>query len=271
MAVTWLGSACTGKIVGDNLDPMALAILSNDRFSGVNVTVRRLSLQVDVTSTVPSSTTQFVQALTYRGSSGVTIGDCVTTAPKCSFDTQQSSSPLVRLYYPATGDGINDSVLAGTPDGSMVWRQWGSKLRTGAEQQLVDDKNQLPTLIKNHTFLLRPGQCLGVRADSVEVGNNNPGFGWVINVVWQEEPVATHTISGNVTLSGSGVVGAKVIVLVADDAALTNATLWGTYTTTGGGAWISSAIPDGKYAYAYAQHDAGGGTYYSATGAPYIT
>lgn len=80
---------------------------------------------------------------------------------------------------------------------------------------------------------------------------------------------STHSISGTVKLAGSGVVGAKVIILVGDDTSLSNLYLFGTVTTQAGGAWSMSGIPDSKLAFAYAQ-DYTGGTYYSATGAPFI-
>lgn len=279
MAYSWTGSAVTGKVVGDRKDYMALAILHNDRFSGHKVFVRRAVMQLDNNTANATSTTLFVPCLTYRGVGSPTIGDgaFVTCAAKSSFDTQQTSDPKVKLYYPATGDGIMDSQLAGTPSGGFAWRQWGSRLRSSAEQFLSEDNNQLPALVASKDFILLPGQYLVFRLDPVVtgtsssvVGDNNSTLGWFLNLVWQEEAISTHTISGTVKLAGTGVVGAKVTILIDDDTSLANPELLQVVTTTTGGAWTSSAIPNGKIAYAYAQNYTGG-TYYSATGAPYVS
>ena len=80
----------------------------------------------------------------------------------------------------------------------------------------------------------------------------------------------THPISGTVKLSGVGVVGAEVIVIIADDEQLTSPYVFGVVATTAGGVWSIEGIPDGKYAYAYAQNYTGG-THYTSTGAPYVS
>lgn len=276
MAYSWLGSSVTGQVQGDGRDFMALAVLHNDRFSSHKVIVRRAMMQCDMTGIVIASGTLFTPALTYRGVGNPIIGSQVAYAKKSSWDTSQMSDDRVKLYYPATGGGISDSILSGTPSGGIVWRQWGTKLRTGVEQLRAEDNNQLPLLVDATNFVLLPGQYLLFRLDPVIAmtgpltGDNNPGLGWFINVAWQEEALPTHTISGVVTSDAIGVVGAKVTILLDDNTSLSNPELWETVTTEVGGAWTSSAIPDGKIAYAYAQNFTDG-TYYSATGAPYVS
>lgn len=81
---------------------------------------------------------------------------------------------------------------------------------------------------------------------------------------------STYTIGGTVKLNSVGVVGAQVSVLVADDASLSNAVLWGVHTTGAGGTWTSDPIPVGKYSYAYAQDEVGG-VIYTSIGASAIT
>jgi hypothetical protein len=250
---------------------LALAVLVNGRYSGKKVYIRRAMMQLDAAATTPASTTIQVPVLMYRGVGEPTVGDSVATAPKASFKSSDSSDPNVRLYYPATAGGINDSTLAGAPSGGLVWRQWVAKLRSGEGQFLSSDSDILPGLVRSNDWILNPGEYLIVRADAVSLGNNNPGCWWFAGFVWQEEAVPVHAISGTVNNGGSGVVGAKVTVLVADDTSLTNAVLWGVYTTGAGGAWTTPAnIPDGKIAYAYAQNYTGG-TYYTADGAPYVS
>lgn len=269
MAISWTGSAVTGQVQGDSQPYQAICILYNDKFSSHNIYVKKLMFQIDPASVIVASTTLFVPMITYRGSVTPTFGNFSCYAQKCSFNSLESSDPLINLYYPATGGGVNDSTLSGT-SGAISWRQWGSKLRTGAKQVMSEDNNQLPVLVQNNNWKLSPGEYLLVRADPVVNSNNNTGLGWFVNAVWQEEPISTHSISGTVKLSGVGVVGAKVTVLVASDTTLSDAKLWGIYTTGAGGTWSTPTdIPDGKVAYAYAQ-DYTGGTYYTASGNPYV-
>lgn len=64
----------------------------------------------------------------------------------------------------------------------------------------------------------------------------------------------TYEISGVVSLRGSGVEGAKVVVLEADDNALTNMSLVGVQTTDDTGFW-SATITSGKVAFAFSTHE----------------
>jgi hypothetical protein len=209
----------------------------------------------------------FTPVLTYRGT-GVPNLTGACRAAATPFDTAKTSSDKVNLWYSVTPDGGNDSGMSGT-SGVLQWRQWACKLRSAAEQQQGIDNNQLPMLVANKTWKLYPGEYLLVRVDPVTPTDNNPNSGWFCSAVWQEEDITTYTISGVVTLSSTGVVGAKVTVLVADDTSLTNAYLHEVVTTTAGGAWTSN-IPTGKIAYAYGQNYTGG-IYYTAPGAPYIS
>jgi hypothetical protein len=271
MAYSYTGSAVTGQIQGDNRDYMDLVAIVNGRNSGHTMYIRRLMAQLDCASIVAASTTIFIPILTYRGVGDPAQAAFVTTAEKCPFISSESSDTQIKIYYPATGGGVNDSSLVGSASAGIAWRNWSSKLRSGAEQCIGNDTNQLPVLVQTTNFILTPGEYLFVRADPVALDDNNSGMGWFSNIVWQEEAIAMHAISGVVSLSGTGVVGAEVVVLVADDTALTNAVLWGVYTTTAGGAWTTPAdIPDGKIAYAYAS-DYATSTYYTATGAPFVS
>lgn len=267
MAVSFLGSACSQKIMGDRQDYAGLAIIYNEPQSTHTVRIRRITAQMDMQVAVSGSTTLFVPVLVYRGTGTPDLtGGC--KAPKAPFDTAQTSDPYVNFYYAVTPDGANDAGMSGTP-GVAQWRKWAGKLRSAAEQQLSEDQSMLPALVKSYDWVLAPGQYLLVRADPVVVTDNNEGLAWVCMAAWEEEPVETFTISGNVTLSGAGVVGAEVTVLVADDESLTNAFLHSIQTTGAAGAW-SATIPVGKLAYAYATNFSSG-TYYTAEGRPFIS
>ena len=116
---------------------------------------------------------------------------------------------------------------------------------------------------------MRPGESLlcqvvgATTASNARLANN-----WWVQAEWEEDPIATFAISGTVTLSGSPVSGAKVMVLEADDTAMTNAVLVEVVTTAAGGTWASS-IKTGKVGAAFVQYT-NGGTYYTAPGSPYL-
>lgn len=259
-----LFSACTQRINGDGQDFEALVIFHNEVGSSVKVSMRRLTVQLDA---VAATSTLFVPALTYRGSdTPATLGGLNTQ--KMPFDTNNVSDSHVKMWSAITPDGSNDAGMYGTP-GVLTWRKWCGKMRALDSQVISDDQSMLPTLIQNNSWILYPGEYIIVRVDPVALADNTNTNGWFVNCVWEETALSTFTISGTVTLSGSGVVGAEVTVLVADDTNLTNAYLHSIQTTTTGGAW-SADIPVGKLAYAYATNFSSG-TYYTAEGRPFIT
>ena len=261
-----LFAGCTQRIYGDSQDYEGLVIFHNEVGSRVKVNIRRLMMQAEMTATTTSILTP---SLTYRGSGTPSVqgGHYISKTP---FDTSVTSDEHVKMWGAVTPDGSNDSGIVGTA-GVLTWRQWASKLRSAAEQYLSYDNNQLPLLVANSSYnwSLYPGEYLIVRADPDIATDNNVNNGWIVNCVWEEVALSTFTISGVVTLSGVGVVGAEVTVIVADDTSLTNAYLHSIQVTTTGGAW-SADIPNGKLAYAYASNYATG-TYYTAPGRPFIT
>lgn len=264
MAVYFTGSATSQRVNGDSQDFAALMIIHNEPASQSVVYIRRLLAQLDMVS---ATTTLFVPALTYRGSgTPSTVGGLLTS--KFAFDTATSSSPHVKIWTAVTPDGTGDSNIFGTP-GILQWRKWAGKVRTAVNQQRSEDASLLPSLVKNNHWSLYPGEFLVLRIDPVVAADNNANLGWLANVIWEEELLTTFAISGTVSLSGTGVVGAEVTVLVADDTSLTNAYLHSVQTTGVGGAW-SANIPQGKTAYAYATNFSTG-TYYTAEGRPFIT
>ena len=266
MAIQFLGSAASQRITGDGEDFEGLVIFQNARGSNRVVNIRRMLSQLDATAT---STSLLVPCLTFRGTGEPDLtGAC--RARKCAFDTTKTSDAFVQMWYAVTPDWSNDSGMSGTA-GDVAWRQWACRLRSAAEQQQAPDNNQLPLLVAQsaNKWRLYPGEYLLVRVDPVALADNKNSNGWFVECVWEEEDLSTFTVSGTVTSSGTGVVGAKVTVMVADDTSLTNAYLWKIVTSTSGGAWTCE-IPAGKMAFAYAQNYAGS-VYYTAAGAPFIT
>lgn len=104
--------------------------------------------------------------------------------------------------------------------------------------------------------------------DKGDVTVSSSGAVWTVEPTLISGAIATYAISGTVTLSGSPVDGAKVMVLEADDTSLTNAHLYQVVTTAGGGLWAST-IRTGKVGAAFVQYE-NGGTYYTAPGSPFL-
>jgi len=130
----------------------------------------------------------------------------------------------------------------------------------------------LPKLIADtgRELKLRPGESLLVRVVGAAVAANAAlSNNWTASVAIEEDQKSTFAISGTVTLSGSPVTGAKVMVMEADDTAGTNMFLREVITTPAGGTW-SSSILTGKVGSAFVQYTSGG-TYYTAPGSPYLS
>lgn len=264
MAILYTGSACTQRINGDRQDFQGLVIFENARGSNRLLSIKRLVTQLDNTGT---STGLLVPALTYRGAGAPNL-EGAARANKGTFDTAKTSDPFINMWYAVTPDYAGESNMAGV-SGILQWKQWASKLRTGAEQFNSMDNNQLPALVANKPYYLYPGEYLLVRVDPAALADNTVTNGWFCQAVWQEETLPVYTISGTVKLLGVGVVGAEVTITVADDHAMTNAYLHSVQVTGVGGAW-SADIPVGKKAFASASNDVAG-TLYQALNVPFMS
>jgi hypothetical protein len=152
--------------------------------------------------------------------------------------------------------------------GDTIWQQFISRMHTAVEQQRPVN-GLMPSLIMLQDFVLRPGESLLVKVVAAAGTSNAIGtFARSIMAIWEETAIATFAISGEVTLSGSPVTGARVMVIEADDELMTNAHLVEVITTPAGGTWASSILT-GKVGAAFVQYTSGG-TYYTAYGSPYL-
>ncbi len=262
-----LFSACSSRVAGYPVaGSMVTFVVQNNKESKVSVTLRRGVVQRDYGgTTVSTAIMTLVKA--YRGSpTDEILGDL----DKCAFDTSGTASdPAVEVYAAWSPDLSNVKALGSTPSGGMIRQAFAPREVTAAEQWQSDDGETMYELFRTKDFILYPGQAYIVQLSANNANSNAKDAAWFYQCVWEETALTTYTISGNVTNGGTGVVGAEVTVLVADDTSLTNAYLLGIFTTTAGGAW-STNIPTGKMAYAYAS-DFASGTYYTAPGNPFIT
>ena len=265
MAISYTGMVASSIIQGSGNGTQGIFCIENSIQSRVKVYVKRLYLQSDAVA-VLTAVKPVIRSFRATNITGTNM----TIHTKGWFDSAQTSDPNVKIWSGATPSYTGTSGLAGTL-GQRVWNWMGMRMHdlTGAVN--VQNQNMLPQAASASSvlFTLYPGESLLTQVVPAVATSDPLTNSYFVNCVWQEEPITTYTISGTVTLSGTGVVGAEVTVLIADDTALTNAYLYQVVTTTTGGAW-SCTIPNGKFAYSYAQNYTGG-VYYTATGNPFVS
>ena len=260
MAVTFNGGMQFPVVIGNDSVTQHLFSLENSIGSRVDVYPQRLLVQND---TIAALTSVMPQVKVSRGTSisgGVLLD-------KGKFDTLQTSDAFVRVRS-AMGEDSAISASAGT----TIWQQFCGRMHTVVEQVLGSDESALPRLIDNQSFRmkLQPGESMLVtvvgaaNASNAALANN-----WSISCEWEEDTRSTFAISGTITLSGSPVSGARVMVMESDDVAGTNMFLRETIVTGAGGTWASSILT-GKVGAAFVQYE-NGGTFYTAPGSPFLS
>lgn len=260
MAVTFFGGVQVPIVFGNDATTQNLLTIENQIGSRVHVHVRRLTIQMDPITALTSVMPQVKVCRATSISGGVLLD-------KSKFDTTQTSDPFV-VIRSALGEGAAITANAG----DTIWQQYVTRLHTAVEQVIGTDESILPRLVADpgSELKLRPGESLLVRVVGTAV-TSNPALGnnWQASVILEEDEEATFAISGTVTLSGSPVEGARVIVMESDDVAGTNMFLRETIVTGAGGTWASSILT-GKVGAAFVQYESGG-TYYAAQGSPFLS
>lgn len=260
MAITYQGTSTSLPINGNDQLLQNLWIFENGIASRVNVIIRRLVLQNDPIAALPFTMPLIkTSRLTGAFSGGIILG-------KCPFDTNQTSNSEVR---------IRAAVSFGTPitatEGYTCWEQFAIRLHSAVQKVISEENNMLSMLVADtgKEFILSPGQSLLIQVRGATVASN-PAItnNYCIEAMWEEDSLPIFNISGVVTLASAPVNGAKVMVLQADDEALTNPVLVEVKTTNGLGQW-SSTILSGKVGAAFVQY-VNGGTYYTAPGSPFL-
>ena len=261
MAVTFTGGVQVPIIFGNNATTQHLLSIENQIGSRVDVDVRKLIVQMDAIAALTSVTSQ-IKATRATGISGGVIVD------KATYSTTETSDAFVKIRS-AMGEGSPITATMGT---TTVWQAFAPKMYTAVEQSINLESKLLPKLVYSDSwdFKLRPGESLLISVIGAAVTNNAAlTTNWLVDVAWEEDAKATFAISGTITLSGSPVSGARVIVMESDDVAGTNMFLRETIVTVAGGTWASSIL-DGKIGSAFVQYESGG-TYYTAPGSPYLS
>jgi hypothetical protein len=264
MTVVFRGTAESQYIVGNDATTQNLFVIENGFKSRVNIIIRRLTFGCD--SLVALATMQNMVRISRctSVSGGVTLH-------KASFDNTQTSDSNVVMR-----SQNNEASLITATAGDTLWTQFAARMHTAVEQQnserdseRIQERNLIPLADLASGLTLRPGESLLVKVfANTAASNAQNSTNWAVRCSWDEDSITTFAISGTVTLSGSPLDGAKVMVVEADDTSLTNAHLYEVKTTAGGGLW-SSTIRTGKVGAAFVQYESGG-TYYTAPGSPFL-
>ncbi len=259
MAITFSGTINTVSVIGNNALQQNLFVIQNGFKSGVNMIIRRLTLQNDnigvLTSVMP-----FVKVSRATGISGGIILD------KGSFNSLQASDENVVFR-----NALLESAPITATAGDAIWTQGIQRMHTAVEQQADKNFNLLPPIIEEtgYEFKLRPNENLLVQVNASAINVNNMlNTNFRVQCFWEEDQIGTFAISGTVTLSAIPIEGAKVMIVESDDIAGTNAYLREVKTTDVSGNW-NSTIRTGKVGSAFVQYESGG-SYYTASGNPYL-
>lgn len=256
MTITFTGSVCTPTIMGNDQIVQNIFTIENSSLSRVTLLIRRLNIQNDSVN-LQTVVMPLVKVFTASGISGGII------LPKSSFDTNKTSSNLTTFRCPINTD---HPITVQSVSSNTIWEQYSARMHTAAQRFLGVD-NKLMT--KSYPYKIKPGDAITVQAISPAI-TSNPAINnnWFVNCLFQEDSYGTFAISGQVTLGGNPVVGAKVTVLESDDELMTNVQLVEVVTTDGSGNW-SSAITSGRVGSAFVQYK-NGSTYYTAPGSPFL-
>jgi hypothetical protein len=258
----YIGSAATFRTPGDATLVQNLMAIRNRAVSRSPVYLKRLTMQLDALSALTAVMPQVkVSRFGGKTSGGILLDNA-------DFDTSATPLSTVQVRGAASADGVasTNPIRAESRAETGHWQQYAMRLHTTLGQVLAPDNSLLPILIENEDYVLYPGDSVIVQVMASVTSSNPTANHWFVQAVWEEPE--TFAISGTVTLDAVPVVGAKIIVVVADDLIATNAELWDVTESVSGGAW-SSTVPVGKVGAAFVQHRVDP-TLYTAPGSPFL-
>lgn len=272
MAILYTGSTTTQKILGSATTSQNVIVCENGRNSSRTLVLRYAGMQMDISGAAALAAVKpWVRV--YRGSFSYSNLTDSIILPKGAFDSSLTSDTYIKFWSAYSPDALTQWSSVVATNSTKQWSKFAPfRMHTAVEQvNAMWEVTLLPALLSNQNYDMNiyPGEALIFTVEAAAGTSNPQNNNWIFNLVWTEETLSTYTISGTVTLSGTGVDGAEVTVIVADDTSMTNAYLHSIQVTAGGGLW-SAAIPTGKIAYAYAQNYTGG-VYYTAPGNPFVT
>lgn len=260
MAITFCGTVAAYPILGNDATAQNLFAIENGLASRVKMIIKRMSVDNDALAALTSvQPIVKISRISAAPIGGVILGKGV-------FDTLLTSNSHIQVRA-AVAEG---APITATP-GTTIWEQYTLRLHSAIQKVILinGDKPILPVPITGADFVLSPGQYLLAQVVGASAASN-PAIGnnWFLNLLWEEDSLPVFNISGVVTLSGSPVSGAKVIVLQADDLYMSNPVLVEVKTTNALGEW-SSTILSGKVGAAFVQYKSNG-SLYTAPGNPFL-
>jgi hypothetical protein len=264
MAVTWRGSTVTPPIVGYPTSGGYVFALVNTTRSRSKINVLRFICMGD--SAEISTTAGHIMPLikTWRcACTAVTGGVEIRRRP--AWDTAiDSPDDGIKLLYSGWGVSESNRIDVSARTGP-AWEQFVQRACTTAEQRRTQDNSVLSRLTSVEDFSLSPGQALVV---SWEHGTSPVGGSIFFNVAWEEDQIdAGFAVSGEVTLAGAPVPGAKVFILTDSSIDMPDPEL--SVLTTDGAGQYAKTVATGTKAAAFVQHR-DGTDLYTDEGKPFI-
>jgi hypothetical protein len=201
-----------------------------------------------------------------RKITGVTSGGIQLTSFG-NYDSAQSHDPGIIVRQASGywgGNTIAPISYTGTP--ATMSEAFGGRVTTIYGEQVFIDTCLLKRMASGHIYLA-PGQALLVEWNETSAADAMGGMAY-FQAMFEEDSLGTeYTISGNATLSGSAVSGAKIVVVTDLDRDLPNPQVE-VITTGAPGTW-SKVLAAGVKASVFSQYR-NGETVYTDDGAPYI-
>jgi hypothetical protein len=175
-----------------------------------------------------------------------------------------SPDPAIKLLYSGYGVSESNRITVSARTGP-AWQNFTQRGATNVEQRRSIDNSMLSRLTATADFSILPGQAIVV---SWEHGTQPVGGSIFFNIAWEEDEVDTgYTVSGDVTLSGVPVSGAKVLLVTDMDRDLPSPELE-VITTGAPGTWSKKLGSNVKASVFVQSRD--GETLYTDEGKPYI-
>lgn len=268
MALTWRGSAVSPYIEAVpplNGNVVSFAIVNTFR-SRAKINILRAIMQIDPGNSPAGSTSNRVMPIIRaRRCAASDVSGGIEIKTRGPFDTTLNvPDPGVKILYSPGSMGTPETMIQAANRGTPLWEQFTSRTVSEAEQRTTWDNTCVPGLAASKDFVINIGEAV-----IFEQASALPTGGYTFfQALWEEDTTdAGYTIGGSVSLSGSPVNGAKVLLVTDSNADLPSPEL--EILTTGVPGTFSKIVASGVKASVFVQHQ-NGGTKYTDEGKPYI-
>jgi hypothetical protein len=230
------------------------------------VDILRLVCQFDVVEAPTGATAnRIMPIMRARRVAATDVSGGLLVSARPAWDTTIGAADAgVEIRCDPGAFGGPDTKITITSPGAPLWQQFTARQGTQVEQFQSYDNSLVPKLAVSFDLVLRPGEALVIeQAARIPTG----GASW-FEVAWEEDQTdAGYEVGGTVTLSGSPVTGARVLLVTDSATSMTAPSV--EPLTTGGSGEFSRTLASGVKAAVFVQHEAGGTTY-TDEGKPFI-